>query len=250
MQRLIINADDYGDSKAINAGILQAHEAGSVTSTTILANGKHFEEAINHLPKSLGLGIHLNLSYGKALTTKKRLDPKLQYKMILGKVNLRFAEQELRAQIQKVQDRGIKITHFDSHQNIHAFQPLTSLTIKLANEFKVKKIRWPKEKAPFQLSKSYAKQTLINRQLKHCPLTTTDHFFGLVHTGKPSMRTFLSYLKFQGTAELCCHPSQTSLAKRDKFSRSRTKELKILCHPRFTEAIQQRGIKLISFKEL
>ena len=36
--RLIVNADDFGISKAVTLGILEAHERGVVTSTTMMCN--------------------------------------------------------------------------------------------------------------------------------------------------------------------------------------------------------------------
>jgi len=157
-------------------------------------------------------------------------------------------------QIEKVIERGIQPTHLDSHQHIHVFNPAKIIITKLAQEYKINKIRWPREiltefKYNIQFAKRYSKQKLITIQKKPS-LTTTDNFFGLLHTGNPSMKTFLSYLNFNGSAEICCHPALESLQKRDKFSLSRAKELKILTHQRFKDEIKQRGIQLISFREL
>ena len=251
MQHLIITADDFGVSKAVNAGIIQAHDKGIVTSTCIMSNGKQFEDAINKLPKSLDLGIHLNLSWGKALTTGKKLDKHTQYKLLLKKGNKHFIEREFRAQIEKVLDLGIKPSHLNSHQHVHAFSPVKEITIKLAREYNINKVRWPKENSKgFTANLHYAKQKLIKFNLKNCPLTTTDHFFGLIYSGYPSMKAFLSYLNFKGTAEIMCHPAQKSLVYRNKFERSRPKELKILCSEHFSNAIKEKNIELISFKEL
>jgi hypothetical protein len=38
MRRLIVNADDFGWSDAVTAGILQAHLGGILTSTTVMMN--------------------------------------------------------------------------------------------------------------------------------------------------------------------------------------------------------------------
>ena len=251
MQKLIINADDFGVSKAVNAGILQAHENNIVTSTCIMSNGKQFDDAINKLPQSLDLGIHLNLSWGKALTTGKKLDKHTQYKLLIKKGNKSFIERELRAQIGKVLDLGIKPSHLNSHQHIHAFSPVKEITIKLAKEYNINKIRWPKENSKgFAANLHYVKQKLIKFNLSKCPLTTTDNFFGLIYSGYPSMKAFLSYLNFKGTAEIMCHPAQESLSYRNKFEQSRPKELKILCSEQFSNAIKERDIKLITFKDL
>lgn len=38
MTKLIVNADDFGYSKGINLGIIEAHREGIVTSTTLMTN--------------------------------------------------------------------------------------------------------------------------------------------------------------------------------------------------------------------
>ena len=38
MKYLIVNADDYGASRGINRGILEAHRRGILTSTSLLVN--------------------------------------------------------------------------------------------------------------------------------------------------------------------------------------------------------------------
>ncbi|TGU42153.1 ChbG/HpnK family deacetylase, partial [Mesorhizobium sp. M00.F.Ca.ET.186.01.1.1] len=41
--KLIVNADDFGYSKGVNLGIIEAHRAGVVTSTTTMVNMGGFE---------------------------------------------------------------------------------------------------------------------------------------------------------------------------------------------------------------
>ncbi|MGH9864633.1 MAG: ChbG/HpnK family deacetylase, partial [Candidatus Acidiferrales bacterium] len=38
MKRLIVNADDFGYTRGVNAGIVRAFREGIVTSTTLMAN--------------------------------------------------------------------------------------------------------------------------------------------------------------------------------------------------------------------
>ncbi|MGC2489134.1 MAG: ChbG/HpnK family deacetylase, partial [Candidatus Sulfotelmatobacter sp.] len=45
MRRLIVNADDFGFTAGINRAIVEAHTRGIVTSSTLMANGRAFEEA-------------------------------------------------------------------------------------------------------------------------------------------------------------------------------------------------------------
>lgn len=58
---LIVNADDFGYSYGINKGIIKAHEAGIVTSTTVLVDeiAAHEAAGLAKYPK-LSVGLHFN----------------------------------------------------------------------------------------------------------------------------------------------------------------------------------------------
>ena len=47
MKNLIVNADDLGWTDGVNRGIADAHRKGLVTSTSLLANGRAFDSALN-----------------------------------------------------------------------------------------------------------------------------------------------------------------------------------------------------------
>ena len=81
-RRLIVNADDFGLTPGVNAGILSAHHHGIVTSTTLLATAAIDAEQLAALRDSgLGVGIHVNLTLGRPLSSGRSL------------VNMRFAHQ-------------------------------------------------------------------------------------------------------------------------------------------------------------
>ncbi len=60
---LIVNADDFGLSMGINAGIIEGFEKGILTSASIMVNAPAFEQAVElaHLHEALGIGVHLNV---------------------------------------------------------------------------------------------------------------------------------------------------------------------------------------------
>ena len=91
---------------------------------------------------------------------------------------------------------------------------------------------------------------IINTTLGKCPIKTTDHFFGVLHTGEPKLKHFLSYLNFRGTAEICCHPGKENTIQKDRLYKTRKKELDILTSDTFMNKIKEQEIQLITFKEL
>ncbi|MSR86176.1 ChbG/HpnK family deacetylase [Candidatus Woesearchaeota archaeon] len=251
MQKLIINADDFGYTKEINQGILDGHRFGTITSTTIMTNEKEFDHAIGIYPKSLGMGVHLNLTWGNSLITGKPFSKNNKYKAVLGRINPEFVEKEYRSQIEKLLEVGIRPDHLDSHQHLHAFSPMRKVIVQLAEEYHIYKIRWPKEKHTQILpSMSFINQKIINLKIKKCPIKTTDHFFGVLHTGQPRLKHFLSYLNFEGTAEICCHPGKQASQNKDRLYKTRQKELDILTNDLFLNTIKEKNIQLITFKEL
>ena len=67
MKQLILNADDFGMTHGVNEGIMRAHREGILTSTTLMANGLAFADAVKKAAENpkLGVGCHLVLVGGK-----------------------------------------------------------------------------------------------------------------------------------------------------------------------------------------
>src|SRR5262245_2921312 len=114
MKRLIVNADDFGITEGVNRLIMELHVHGTVTSTSLLANGAAFNSAITMSKghAKLGVGVHLNLTEGQPVSIPSEVPSLLdsrgllvsgavnQAKRVLtGRANLSEVEQELRSQI-------------------------------------------------------------------------------------------------------------------------------------------------------
>ncbi len=68
--QLIVNADDYGFSRSISKGILDAYRTGLVTATGIMANGSYYNEGVHRLfdAGNLDTGVHINITSGYPIT--------------------------------------------------------------------------------------------------------------------------------------------------------------------------------------
>lgn len=138
MKLLIVNADDFGLNAAANEGIIACHRAGSVTSTTLMANAPGFDEAVAlaHANPALGVGLHFNLTWGEPLAGAGRVPSlvdgegrflsreALGRRALLGRLAARELRLELEAQFGRLQANGIAPSHVDSHQHVHAFGPV------------------------------------------------------------------------------------------------------------------------------
>ena len=124
--KLIINADDFGISKAVTDGIIDGIKVGAITSTTIMANCGYADYGIE-LAKQNNIkciGLHLNITHGKPLTGGKTIcdvDGNFFNKNQIYEECDDICENELYteflAQKEFVEKRGIKITHVDRHHS-------------------------------------------------------------------------------------------------------------------------------------
>ncbi|MDZ7542981.1 ChbG/HpnK family deacetylase, partial [Clostridium perfringens] len=142
--RLIINADDFGLSRGVNYGIIDAHKNGVIKSTSIMAGMPGFDHAVEFLKDcpELGCGVHLTLSaYKPVLKTHKTIvdENGYFYKRIYNKkvedFDLNEIYNEFCAQIEKVKAWGINITHIDSHHHIHMSEILKPVIEKILEKY-------------------------------------------------------------------------------------------------------------------
>lgn len=135
LRMLIVNADDFGLNDAATDGIVESHRAGTVTSTTLMVNAPAAERAaaLARENPALGIGLHFNLTWGRPLSAPGDVPAlvdadgaflpreKLARRLLLGRVPTRQVAAELQAQLRRLDELGIRPTHIDSHQHVHAF---------------------------------------------------------------------------------------------------------------------------------
>src|SRR5436305_12227627 len=74
-RRLIVNADDFGRSRSINAAVVRAHREGILTTASLMMNEPACDEAValaKENPK-LGVGLHLTLLCGHAALPREKI---------------------------------------------------------------------------------------------------------------------------------------------------------------------------------
>lgn len=166
---MIINADDLGMTPGTNKAIFEGYDHGMITHTSIMANSDYFSEAIDGLleRKDLGVGIHLNLTYGKALHFNSVYnDPQrifnLGYLKLLSlsshnKEFLEAVEVEFEEQILRVIDSELTLTHLDSHRHVHLIPGIYAIVAKLAIKYNIPRVRLINENIidSFRLSGKY-----------------------------------------------------------------------------------------------
>jgi predicted glycoside hydrolase/deacetylase ChbG (UPF0249 family) len=242
LKRLIINADDFGFTRDVNAGIVHAHREGVLTSTTLMANGAAFDDAVRLARETptLDIGAHLVLVEGNSLLDGRPLPEtprELLWVLLRRKLNV-YAE--LRAQIEKILAAGLHVSHLDSHKHTHLVPSVFRVVVSLADEFGLPYVRLP-------LGLPYYRSLARGKNVR-----MTDHFLGFRLTGLLTEETFaraLQELK-DGTTEFMCHPGYLGdeLKQADtRLKDSRLRELEALTSPRIRELLSVKGIDLGPF---
>lgn len=287
MKRLIINADDFGFTRGVNAAVVRAFKSGIVTSTTIMANGEAFDDAVEltRTNPGLGVGCHLAIVGERPVAPTDQIPAlvddggalpatltKLMTSLARGFVPISQLVIELRAQLERITGSGIKLTHLDTHKHSHIHPRVMEALAIVAREFGITRVRNPFEPifAPFRLSDlgrwPYLKQTVLSaaispgaiqfkQLIQEYGLRTPDQFFGVKLTGMLDRRAIRSIMESlgEGTTELMCHPGQYDAdleRAHTRLKRGRERELEALSDPDLRRFAEDHGIQLITYREL
>lgn len=243
-KRLIVNADDFGQSQGINRGITAAHERGIVTSASLMVRGMaatHAADVARALPR-LGLGLHIDLgewAYRDGAWVE-----------LYCRVNVDDAstvQTEIAHQLDEFRRLvGRDPTHLDSHQHVHRKEPAKRIVLQLGERLGIP-VRH------FAPGVTYCGDFYGQDEKGHS-------FPHLVNAA--NLITILEQLP-PGITELCCHPGcppphpqplSPGGARGETgdtmYLNERRDELNALCDPRVRATIDQLGIQLISFGDL
>jgi len=220
MKYLIVNGDDFGASRGINRGIMEAHQQGVLTSTSLLVNSQAATEAValSRAAPNLSVGLHADL--------RRELE---------GSRSVEAAPvwEELRAQLARFEQLlGRPPTHLDAHHNLHRDTRALPHFLKLAGDF-----------------------GLTLRE--HSPVRYFSSFYGQwageTHPEQISVESLLRMLEtdiVDGITELSCHPGYVEPDYLTGYRLERETELRTLCDPRIRQALVDQSIQLISYRDL
>ncbi len=251
MRLLAINADDFGFTRDVNAGIVQAHRYGVLTSTTLMANGEAFEDAVSMARETptLDIGCHLVLVQGRSLVTGNLLPkgpPQLIAALARGGID---SYSEMRVQIEKVVAAGLKPSHLDTHKHTHLLPRIFRQVVRLASEFEIPYVRLPLDTT---LRLALLGDRFYRRIASRAGVRLTDHFLGFRLTGSLTEGTFAAAIRNlpDGFTEFMCHPGVLGpeLANAEtRLKESRVRELEALTSPRIRQIMDEYRVRLRPF---
>lgn len=271
MSYLIINADDFGFSDDVNTAIIQAHEEGILTSTSLMVTGDAAQNAIalakNH--PHLAVGLHLVLVCGKSVLPPAQIPHLVDSQGNFSDnptqagLNYQFNQAtraelrlEIAAQLEKFRDSGLNLSHVDGHLHLHVHPVILNILTEFAGEFQIKFIRLPSEELTKNLKidrrnllikivwsivfgqlRNYGESLLKAHNIKFA-----DRVYGLLQTGNVSEEYLLSLIP-QIEAELVeiyAHPTSVNT----KINNSGEIELKAFLSERVREILSIKGFEL------
>jgi predicted glycoside hydrolase/deacetylase ChbG (UPF0249 family) len=291
---LIVNADEFGLTEGVNHGIVKVHQQGIVSSTTMVANEYAFEHAVqlSHSVPDLAIGVHLNVTHGSPVLPEVRVFSLVDedglfwrrgrfiQRIARGDIDIVQVEDEFRAQIDKVRDAGIEISHLDSHESIHMYPAVFHVLARLARELRlpVRLQDEPMSRRSFasqqaylrylsseSLAKNQVMQVLSRRYrvlLRDWGIPTSDSFLSTFNCLRkdPDHLERALFRELQelrpGVTELMVHPGfsdnllEQSLDGGQQAALLREEEVRILTDPRLRELLDGGGIRLIDYRAL
>lgn len=262
---LIVNADDFGFTRDVNEGIVEAHRNGILTATTLMANGSAFDHAValSRQNPSLDIGCHFVLVQGPSILDPSRMLPATLADF--GRALLRRELDiygELSAQVRKIARAGIRPTHIDTHKHTHLWPPVLNAVVRIAHEFRIPWVRRPFDFGIDMRARMIKSAVAIGMRATGFSfarmmgtLKTTDHFAGFQMTGSLNAASLLDILERlpEGLTEFMCHPGKLGAeleSAATRLKKSREIELAALTAPETRRVIERRGIQLVNYRAL
>ncbi|CDQ38688.1 MULTISPECIES: chitin disaccharide deacetylase [Virgibacillus] len=244
MKQLIINADDFGYSRAINYGIIDAHTEGVLTSTTLMTNmpgAQHaYELGRNH--PDLGIGVHLTLTCGKPICSTHHtlvdMDgnfKKLHHYQKRFHIDQEELYSEWKAQIESFIASGLTPTHLDSHHHIHHKETMQPIFVELAKEYNLP-------------VRNYLQHNDTTKALR-----TTEAFEMNPEVLLKDIDELLAMYRHATTIEIMCHPAylDKQILEQSSYAMPRIEELTALIHPSMKAKFRNSShVQLISYRDL
>ncbi len=261
VRRLVVNADDFGFTRDVNAGIIEAHRNGILTATTLMAAGGATRDAFDDAVRlareapSLDIGCHLVLVGAPGFPSTI---PRLVRAVALGRIRI---YEELVQQVRRIVDAGLSPTHLDTHKHTHLLPPVLEAVARISEEFRIPWVRRPFDfpLQPGGVGWTNRLMRLMSGRFRsalarhHC--RSTDWFAGFKLTGSYGSEDLMNMIRAlpEGVTEFMCHPGRCGddlRSARTRLKESREEELRALTAPEVRKTLADAGVTLASFRDL
>ena len=283
VKKLILTADDFGFSLAVNEAIEEAHRNGVLNTASLMVGARAAGDAVDRARRlrSLRVGLHLALVGGSPIspphTIPSLVNPRGEFSSHLFRTGINFyfragvrqqLEREIRAQFQAFRDTGLVLDHVNCHKHMHLHPTIGRLLLKVGREYGLRAVRYPYEPV-FPSWRASRKDLgrkllswlfllpwliLLKKQLRQAGVRSNNFVFGMNDSGNMDLNLvlrFLQQLPF-GVTEIYFHPTSRRIPKLDRNMANYRceEELATLTSPALRQALQASGIQCISFSDV
>lgn len=220
MNKLIINADDFGWDDDTLECTINLIERKWITSATIMTGRPATSKALEYAKRTsnrVSFGLHFNIVDGQHSLSRVpnslvdqeglfRSSDRQRLAALFGVLKAVDIAQELRSQLLVLQRAGITVSHVDSHGHLHKFPLIAHAMLSVLDEFKITKVRRPQD--------TYRYRSLRDGIDNYCTwrfpktIRTTDHYYALDSVAEDWFLGLAKVLK-PGITELSLHPGQS-----------------------------------------
>ncbi|WP_174287192.1 hopanoid biosynthesis-associated protein HpnK [Sphingomonas bacterium] len=257
MRGLIVTADDFGASVAVNEAVERSHLDGILTAASLMVAGDAAVDAVARAKAmpSLGVGLHLVLVEGKPVLPPDQIpalvDHTGRFRIDMARAALRmFADPRARAQLAAEIEAqfaafaatGVPLDHVNAHKHFHLHPTIASTVLKIGGRYGMTAIRAPLERGDHGIEAWWAR--LLQRRMRRAGMLVPDQVVGLTWTGAfdaQRMRRAIGDLP-PGLTEIYTHPATADTYRGSAPGYRYRDELAALLDPAVMALIDRNGI--------
>ncbi|MDA8428789.1 MAG: hopanoid biosynthesis-associated protein HpnK [Geobacteraceae bacterium] len=280
-RQLIITSDDFGLSRGVNAAVEQGWRDGILTNASLMPGGAAFDEAVQIARRNPGLqvGLHLTLVQGTAVLPHAQIPDLVNeagefsdnpvsagMRYFFDKGLYKQLLQEIEAQIQRVADSGIPLSHVDGHLNIHLHPVVFAFLTELMPRYGITSFRLSRERLCHNLR--FDRQRRMGKAveriifgalagharplLKQLGIRYAGEVKGVLNSGRMTEEYILQILDglHDGLTELYFHPGvlpDAEITRRMPDYRH-AEELAAITSPRIKHKLAELNIGLVNYR--
>jgi predicted glycoside hydrolase/deacetylase ChbG (UPF0249 family) len=271
-RQLIINADDFGFTPAVTAGIVEACDVGTVTSVSMMVGLPGWDDAVREARAAsgrFGIGLHFNLLVGAPMVAARSLTDRtrgtfhslggLIVRALVGAIDPADVAAECDAQLGALRSAGIHVTHIDSHRHTHALPGVRRAVEQIAIRERLA-LRQPIERSSGGLTSGRGLRAAVHAAWRlagraDTPARHPARFTGIALHHAPAFASELLVALDSlgvGSTELMVHPGRVDAALRglDAYQAQREVELAALCSAPVRERLRRGDFVLATFNDI
>ena len=226
-QQIIVNADDFGYDQDTVEATIECFRAGALTSATIMPKMPATDKALDFARANPRHAYGVHLTFVRDTLECPVADPslipalvdangaffpshQLRLMALSGMLPVEQLCIEIAAQIERVRDSGIAISHVDSHGHLHKFKPFVQALAATLPKYGLSRVRNVQNQytvipltSPTYWMGPYWRRRIMKQ------FATTPHFFMGTNANDPQWIQKILARRLNGILEVGFHPGSS-----------------------------------------